>query len=519
MKKYYLILFVFVLIPRFSFCYTCCYGDEFVDHLKCDRGNEFTSRTFMLTRPVSQSLAADQSLWHDFIYDKHDHKDSLQSSFQLIGFYQGSICREETTKYFLFDFKSCLRVLGDQKAIDDNGRLKGFRDIRAEWLGLPSDFQGAFTVDPKQKQMGVVIEFNQNLKKFSDSDLFKRFWFSAIFPLVYVQNNMNLCQFDVFNQGQDCPKDIVEAFRQCDWRFSKIGGKQSRFSVTPIEIKFGGAYLSDGNNQIVQYSTILIPIGEEDENRYLFEPTVGYNGHLGYGTGVNFQFVLNRDNDFYDFCFFLNLEGVFLIRNRHYRTFDLKGKCTPCGRGKNPWSRYLLFNKKDGPPNLKVPGVNVLTKYVRVRPYNMVDFSIGWRVKGDNFELELGYNIWGHGAERIECIKKFKDEWGIAGVSQPGDDFARSASLSTIGELKATPEEDLPADEDPVFVSICASDLDLDSAASQGALNHKFHFAGGFERKGESVDSFFGGGLYYEIPQKNSALKNWGIWVKMGGSF
>ena len=244
----------------------------------------------------------------------------------------------------------------------------------------------------------------------------------------------------------------------------------------------------------------------------MFEPLVGYNGHFGFGTGVNFQIGLNRNDEFYDVCLFLNLEGVFLTRNWHYRTFDLKGR---------QWSRYLLFNKKGGPPDQNIPGVNILTRRVKVRPYNIVDFSTGFRIKSEHFEAELGYNIWGHGAERIECVRRFECEWGIAGISQDGDQFARSASLSTICHQEATEEEDIPenGEQEPVFVPITDMDLNLDSAESQGALNHKVHAAGGFERKGTSVDVFLGAGAYYEIPQKNSALKTWGAWLKLGGSF
>lgn len=152
----------------------------------------------------------------------------------------------------------------------------------------------------------------------------------------------------------------------------------------------------------------------------------------------------------------------------------------------------------------------------------MVEFSTGFRLKSERFEGEIGYCIWGHGAERIECIEKFRKQWGIAGKSKEGDKFARSASLSTICCQAATDAENRvfgSDDGDPIFIPICESDLDLDSAACPGALNHIVHCAGGFIHEGESVDALVGLGIFYEIPQKNSALKTWGLWVKFGGSF
>ena len=469
-----------------------------------------------MTRPVSQNVAAYQSLWHDFIHAK---KGSFQGSFQMTAYYQKSIPLDETAQYFLFDFKNELLVLGD--ATHD----RKFRDIRAEWLGLPSDFRGYMSICPEQTQIGVIMEYSQDLKKFAEYDFLKRFWVNISLPFIVVENSLNLSQWGVYEsvaEPNHHPKDIIEAFNQRSWHYAKINGKMSRFNLAPIEIKLGGAFLADGSNQVVSYTKILIPTGQEDENHYLFEPLVGYNGHLGFGTGVNFQIGLLRDPTDYDICFFLNLEGVFLIRNWHYRTFDLNWPpcsydCQACDqccwnnelRGR-PWSRYLLFNMKGGHPNQLEPGVNVLTRRVKVRPYNVVDFSMGWRVIADKFELEIGYNIWGHGSETIECIKRIERAWGIAGQPLPGDKEARSASMSTIEQR---------AENDAEFVTITDSDIDISSAESRGALNHRVHTAGGLVHRGKTIDAFFGAGAYYEIPQKNSALKTWGIWVKVGGSF
>jgi len=512
MRKLYFILFGLLFILRSSFL-SACYctditnrwqnSDVFICNPECDEGNCFTSRTFMLTRPVSHNIVAQQSLWHDFLYNK---KECIGGSFQIIAYYQQSIRESYTTKYFLPCFKTSLVVLGDDNHDSQH------RDIRAEWLGLPSDFRGGMSICPEQRQTGVLLEYSQDLKRFADYDFLKRFWINIALPLVVVENNMNISQFDVFNKGclNDQPKDLIEAFRQKDWMYAKINGKSSVFSPAPLMIRLGGAFLDDGPNQIISYTSIYIPMGQEDQNRYLFEPVAGYNGHLGFGPGVNFQIGLNRDDKFYDICLFANLEAVFLIRDWHYRTFDLKGR---------PWSRYLLFNKKFGPPDQNIPGVNVLTRRVKVRPYFMADFSTGLRVKSEKFEFELGYSIWGHGAEKIECVRRFECIWGIAGISQPGDQLARSASVSTICHREATDEENLPEDQDPTFVPVTDVDVDIYSAEGQGALNHRVHVAGGFEKKGTSVDVFFGAGGYYEIPQKNSALKTAGAWFKLGGSF
>jgi len=428
----------------------------------------------------------------------------MQGSFQVIAAYQMSMCEPDTIQYFLYNFKNSLNVFGD------SNHDYMCRDVRAEWLGLPSDFRGTMGVNPQQKQLGFTVMYSQDLKRFAEYDFLKRFWLNIAVPIVVIENNMNLTQWGVQNVADVCPKDIVSAFNQSCWRFGKINGRMSRLNVAPIYIQLGGAFLDDGPNQVVSYSTLLIPSGQEDEGKYMFEPVAGYNGHLAFGTGVNFQFGLNRDNERFDVCFYLNLEGVFLIRNWHYRTFDLKCK---------PWSRYLLLTRPGAMPGQYEPAVNIFTQRVKVRPYNVVDFAIGFRVKSESFELEAGYSIWGHGSERIECLHKFDCNFGIAGPILPGDTKARSACLSTICQQKATPDELLPENQNPKFCCVGAADLDVHSAEAPGALNHKAHLAGGFEHKGQRVDAFVGVGAFYEIPQKNSALKMWGVWLKLGGSF
>ncbi len=41
--------------------------------------------------------------------------------------------------------------------------LNKLYDIRAEWLGLPSDFKGSYTLNPEQRQFGIVLENHQPL--------------------------------------------------------------------------------------------------------------------------------------------------------------------------------------------------------------------------------------------------------------------------------------------------------------------------------------------------------------------
>ena len=244
---------------------------------------------------------------------------------------------------------------------------------------------------------------------------------------------------------------------------------------------------------------LVIPIADKEHAEFLFDPVVGNNHHMGIGAALNIQAPLNRDTTYVAFCFFLDLESTILIRNKQHRTFDLRGK---------PWSRFLLMNKQEGvEPLTDVPGVNLMTYKAVIKPFNVVDFAMGWRTKTQNAEFEAGWGIWGHGYERIDHIKNFTEVFGIAGT-EPGT----TASRSTISKRA-------PNDPEDTFVAITPFDLDLQSGANPGALNFRVFMSTGIINIHRHHDSVFGLGWSIDLPYKNSTVQVWKAWIKFGGSF
>ncbi len=197
-----------------------------------------------------------------------------------------------------------------------------------------------------------------------------------------------------------------------------------------------------------------------------------------------------------------------MIRNEQLRTYDLK---------KKPWSRYLLLNKKGGTPDQNIPATQIFTLKTRVRPYNIIELSTGWRIRSEHVEGELGYNIWAHGDEQLYLRCPMQKGWGIAGKGAMPDGTATSASLSTISEQ--APNDVDPITDDPIFIPLTASDLDFRSAASRAAFNHKLHASFAYVYTGCRTHGLLNIGGYYEFLQKNTALEQWGIWLKWAVSF
>ncbi|MFZ5953995.1 MAG: hypothetical protein ACOYT8_02715 [Candidatus Dependentiae bacterium] len=496
---------IFLRGALFIICMASVLKGSSYEFLRFRSPNLKTSQSFMFTHPIYQNVPAWQSVWHNFIYNK---RGPLKASFQIRGMYQQSLSDERTIQYFLPRCRTELLVEGD--CIPTNE----MRDIRAEWLGINNPhFRGRMTINPCQRQLAVILDYNQDLSCIlKNLPFIGDAWVSFTAPIVAVDNNINLRQFDVNGLG-DCPaQDIISAFNQPAWRYAKIRPTgHSRLGLAELTIRFGRAYLACDDFEVIYYTGVSLPTANGQNADYIFNPFLGNNGHLGFITGVNFQIVLNRDNSAYSSCLFINFESIFLIRGNEYRTIDLKGK---------PWSRYLLLNKKNGPPDQFIPGANILTQNVTVRPFNRVDFSTGWRFINNYGEFEIGYGIWGKPDERIELTDCFQEIYGIAGCG-PLDPCAQvltasSASKSTIACLAPNDVDDCGC---PIFVPIKKTDLNLKSASARASLNHRGHAAYGFFNYGETIDTFLGMGFYAEFPQKNTTLTLWGFWFKAGGSF
>jgi len=508
MKKYILGIVIFC----------CTVQATFRVDLNLQEPRETFAHSFMFTRPAYYNLSMIQTLWHDFFLNK---EGSALASVQVIAFHQQSKEDNDTKRYFLpYSAKASKGgpYCSTQVLIAGDNVEQDFfiRDVRAEWLDLPNTFRGILTINPKQQQSGVMIQYNQDFKKFFCSSFFENAWLTISVPLVHVQNEFNPMQSNItgvitHDKNTHQPDDILEAFNQPDWCYDRFPiHKQSTFGIAELRIDFGCTYIFKNQeyDQMAYYSMVTIPLAGRQDPQFIFSPFAGNDQHFGYGGGILTQFLLNRNPERCAWCFFANVEAIWLFHNREKRTFDLINK---------PWSKFMLFTHKNSPPGTTVPGVNVLTQSVKTTPMGIFDFSTGWRLQIEAINIDLSYNLWGHGREKISlhedcCVFDFT-EYGIAGkgfIINQGKEVAASASHSTI---------DQQADNDITFVTINPLELDLRSGASAGALNQKVQVAIGTECKGNAIESFFGVGACFDFPYKNSALKLWSLWLKGGASF
>lgn len=475
---------------------------------------EVYARSYMFTQPIFAHHNIEQAGWHNIEYNKHGQ---MRAGLQVIGLYQQSAKDSANQRYFLLPHKNVLLVAGD--LINTGSEC---RDIRAEWLGLPANFSGRMCINPEQKQYGVILDFNHDLGKYFNCSLFENWSLEIQMPIVHATNHMNLRQFDVHEGSPalfpNAPKDIIEAFDQPAWNFSKIPSKRSTIELAAVFIRLISKYASEPNgNQLIYYSGLVIPGRRSITGEYLFDAMAGYNGHLGINGGIQFNILLNRNVERFHWCMFANLDDTFLIRNHSCRTFGLLSDRSQgsSNRHSKYLSRYMQFNTQC-PAEQNVPGVNLLTYRVMCKPFNMIDMAVGFRLTVcDAWEAEMGYSIWGHGKERLVFDRKREFPDNPADAST----FKFGIAGSTIGKTASTSTIANQGPDDEKFTPIKLCDLDLESAATGGVLNNQAFGSLSYQYFGTNTDYIVSAGWVATQPQKNSALTTWTVWGKVGGTF
>jgi len=493
---------------------------------------ERDGRSFMFTRPASASIVLRENARRTI---EHQAPTSTCGSGLYAATYgETSHNYLSVDRYFLLNAKNCLLVAGDMAAQN----LVQQRDIRAEWLGLPDNFSGIMSMEPKQEQYGFFIGLHQELCHITNFALLKNSYIDIILPVTYVRNNAHLTQSDVVNPGSQVPRDIIEAFNQPAWQYAKIDGPRHRQLTSDLRMECGTTYLNSNFFEMRYYAALTLPTSNTQNAHHFFDPTTGYNGHAGAGGGMILNLPLTECYHKSIQSIFIYLESIFLFHRKQKRTFDLKGK---------PYSRFMLYNLKNGAPDQLIPGVNLLTLEVNSRPYGIVDFCLGYRVTFPHTELEVGYGIWGHAEERVKFAKRyaqpapptypltnpvdprnavslyplgfitpFPNEFGIAGVGNgpmppaPGVPGPATSHLSSINHL---------AINDTRFIEIGPYDIDLSSGEAASAFLQRFHCALTIlNASTNSVSGSLGFGVYAELKHqnKNRPLAMYGGWFSLG---
>lgn len=486
MKKQYIIYSIFI----FSYFFLITQAHDERIH---------TAHSFLFYRPVYYNINARSSIWSHLL-QQEDNNCSLGAQAYFI--YQRSQHTSNIARYFLLNCKDHILFAGDQSP------QKKYRDVRAEWFNLPSDFSGYLSLSPYQKQYAFVFNYSQDLFQVSPWEILQPCWLELSIPIQHVENSLNPNQF--FPEGNE----IINAFEQPGICSAKLyTNTQQLTDIAEIKLTLGYRWLVLDGFLLSTYSSVIIPTGGKHNPEYLFSPYTGPDGFFGVGTGVRLEMplfdtpLLDNPQIYSDsLCdiktyFFFDIENQYFLASDRIRTFDLRNK---------PWSKYLQYRRPYEQETIS--GTKILTLHTWVEPHNMIDLTTGFLASWGHFHTEWGYSLWARQKETLYLIRpacqtqSFKFAcYGIA-----GSEHGTSASTSTICAR---------GPNDPVFALIRASEIDLCSAAYSGGSAHRVHGFVGY-RSHTALREYFGGvGLFYEFYEVNSALNNAGLWIKLGSNF
>ncbi len=439
-----------------------------------------TSQIIMYTRPAFNFVAASTGAWADIITQK---KGCSKTVAQIVPIFQESLCDCHTRSYFLINCKPRISVVGDNAPLTS----KLDRDVRAEWLGLDPTFEGDFSVAPWQRQVGAILNYNQDLGAWMNSTFLKYWWLDVYLPVFQVYNNLNA-------QGSE---KVVNAMKRNELEYAKMDNvRRKKTGVGELRVSLGTTVLNTDCFTLTYYGGITSPGESRMHPIHIFQPRTGSNGHWGLDNGLLCRlpfYCCYERGDTVEFFFSIELDYRF--RREEFRVFDLCHK---------PWSRYLLV-RQEGDPRT-IPAANILNRCVEVCPHSAVDLSTGISVDHNGFGFEIGYNLWATQTEQIKLIdpphcNKIIHRMQRYGIAGSGKDH--SASKSTISKL---------ADDDTTFVTLHESQLDYCSGAAQGSASQRLHASLFYQGGGECFNALVTIGAFTDWPHNNATLKTWGAW-------
>lgn len=464
-----------------------------------------TSQTFMTIDPFYHHVGATSFLWRTVVADKNEDGTG---AFRAMPFYQRSLQRCDDGSYFLIDCKNSILVAGDASPLN----LK--RDVRAEWLNLPSTFSGYLSLHPQEEQYGAVLSYNHNLKELFDSSLLGNSWIDITIPFGCTTHKLNPCEYDLHVSTTPTPAQpstIIEALNQPAFLYGKFSPcKMKKSGMAEVQLTWGTTFINRDDFLLTYYTTFVIPGNTRPEARRLFQPTLGSNGHFGLNAGLNVELPLQEEDQDFSFKLFASGENHFLFKRKQWRSFDLRERVTaeqPNGSfGRKQWSRFLMLRHETD--FALEPGINLLTQKVEVYPQSSFNLATGFLWHYCSLTAELGYQLT---ARQSECVRLLFP--GCEGSRMPFEEYGIAGSASDATASSSTIAAQGP--DDKTFVNLTWNDVNRTSAEGRSAFVQGVHAAFGINK-----GNFFAGiGGFFEQPNTNTDLSKWAVWLNAGAQF
>ncbi len=455
----------------------------------------------------------------------------LQQQLTVTPFGSLSVSSDGLSQYFLPGQTGSNRTDMVAGEFGSAAVMSGSADIIASYVGvltapLPTDadpflssnykFQSKLTFAPKASVCGAAITYRHHLSDYID----KGFWIEIVAPIVRVKTSLGLREEIQVSGGPTGANpsvpagkfgNMTSALRQSDWNYNKISGSQTKAGLADLYLKLGYIYAQEEHYYLNTYFGAVIPTSAKPTNEFLFEPTMGNNGHFGILSGASAGVRLWADCD-KSLYWTIDTAGTMLLPTNHLRTMDLQGR---------PWSRYLWVNLNKTSDALN-PGVNSFTLPVQVDVGTVRDLNTAWVYKINNFHLEAGYHLFHRGAEELTLQHSLANGVAVAGIVDQSGNYNAGGGIScnqaSINHY-LTVNNDKNSAGNETYQSLTDADLDLNSAAHPAMTVHGFYLSAGHHWLDFTTPVFLGAGTMFEWGGDNAALNRLGFWGKIELSF
>ena len=482
---------------------------------------EYSKKTFLMPRAVGVNNAMAFSTWHAQIYEVKEDSPVRQTNVQLTPFFQQSVNRDETGRYFSVGNGTNSIVIGSAPAdatlkADVNGSaITGFQPVLTP-ITDPATAPvttplGTVTFNPDQSIWGARLDYLQYVGAPVGGLFFK-----VSSPIVSVSNNMNmtvanaksvpfytggpvftLADFFSGNTSVAATSNTLDAANtvlRSPLTKAKMAGRRSATGFADVDLTLGYRYYQSNSCRALFNLCVTVPTGNRAHGEYLFEPIYGNGKHAGLGVGVDAGLQLWNGKQG-ELWFDTGLQYKYLFEGTEARTVGIKGM---------PFAQYFLMSSihKSVNPQPFFPAANLLTQDLRVKPGSQLEALANLSFKGECVVADIGYNLY------------WKDQESL---------WVKSWADNTVGILVA-PTSTTPIVSTNGAISVAnfvdnkyinTVNLDVDAAKTPAQITHKIH--GGLAYYGVLPYNCAGSlafGASYEFSEDNSALEQYAVWLK-----
>ncbi|KKP22945.1 MAG: hypothetical protein SZ59_C0004G0020 [candidate division TM6 bacterium GW2011_GWF2_28_16] len=489
--------------------------------------NADTNKTFLMPRSAGVNLPMEYTTFNELI--QHKNGDFFGAHFQVVPFYMDSTNGSDIGKYFGIAGKNTF-VIGNSTLVTAGTADMNYGYIIHNIATAATAGVATLNFDPELQAYGARIDYYQDLEKILDG-----LYLKVALPIVHTEtkinrtvssvtasNNLTEAHLNEYFAGT-YSQDIADANAQAVLEHAKRDGSHSETSVADIDVVLGYKIWDKEKYSFALNLGLTIPVGNDADGDWAFEPIVGNGDHWGFGGGLDAMVRLWKKND-QDIKLTLAANYRYLFSGTEKRTLglnDVDGVEVPFGQ------YYLAATIGDIRRTQQLqPVANLLTQDVKVETGSQLDAELYFTYNNGGWNVELGYNLFYKDSEDVSLKNAWSD--GVYGIAFIDQTFATGGDGTFVASADGTAAVGANGGSRGLINNTPTNTALGQTTRAYGINTHVAESASQFTNK------IFGGVGYifreweypmmlnisgaYEFADRD-AIENWQIWGKIGVKF